>query len=248
ALLRRFTKPGFHPYQQVEWQLRDCEIKGASGESIFHQKGVEVPAAWSQMAATIVASKYLHGEIGTADREYSIKQLLDRVANTLSCWAEKDRYFSSKEALENFRAELTYILLHQYAAFNSPVWFNLGVEQHPQCSACFILSVEDSMPSLLELQGIEGVLFKSGSGCGTNLSTIRSSKERLAGGGTASGPLSFMRGYDSWAGSIKSGGKTRRAAKMQILNVDHPDIIDFIRCKADEEKISKCKFKYPRER
>ncbi len=233
---RHFTTKGQHPYECVTWEKRHCEIKDSQGATIFSQSDLEVPANWSEMATTVVASKYLRTAIDSPERESSIKQLIDRVVNTITFWGDTDHYFSSQTDCETFRAELTHILLNQYASFNSPVWFNLGVEPHPQCSACFILSVEDTMPALLELQTIEGILFKSGSGCGTNLSSIRSSKEKLSGGGTASGPLSFMRGFDSWAGSIKSGGKTRRAAKMQILDVTHPDILEFIRCKADEEK------------
>ncbi len=233
---RRFTTPETLPYDLITWERRNCEIKGSAGEIIFSRREIEVPSFWSDMAATVVASKYLRSSASTNDRESSVKELISRVVDTITNWGAADHYFASEHDAATFRSELTHILLHQYASFNSPVWFNLGVEAHPQCSACFILSVEDSMPSLLELQTIEGTLFKSGSGCGTNLSSIRSSRESLSGGGTASGPLSFMRGFDAWAGSIKSGGKTRRAAKMQMLDITHPDIIEFIRCKAEEEK------------
>jgi len=236
SFTRNFTTSAVHPYDALTWELRTCEIKGPQGEQIFAQNGVEVPSTWSDRASTVVASKYFYGEQGTKQRESSVKELIDRVVKTISTWGNKDRYFATAIDREVFQSELTHILINQRASFNSPVWFNIGVERHPQCSACFILSVEDSMSGLLDLQSIEGALFKSGSGCGTNLSSIRSSKEKLSGGGHASGPLSFMRGFDAWAGSIKSGGKTRRAAKMQILNIAHPDILDFIRCKAEEEK------------
>lgn len=233
---RKFTKVGVDPYSEVTWELRDVEINSGTGKSVFEQKGVETPSFWSQMATSVVASKYLYGELNTPEREKSIKQLISRVVNTISEWGNKDGYFATFEDRENFRAELTSILLHQRAAFNSPVWFNVGVRQNPQCSACFIISVEDSIDSLLELQRVEATLFKYGSGTGSNLSTIRSSKEKLSGGGVPSGPVSFMRAFDAWAGTIKSGGKTRRAAKMQILNASHPDIMDFIRSKTLEEK------------
>lgn len=236
SIERKFSKELQSPFDAVSWEKRECIISGSSGEQIFLQKEVEVPSFWSQMAATVVASKYFHGALGSPEREASVKTLLNRVVGTIVSWGELDGYFTQREAREIFRDELTYILLHQQACFNSPVWFNVGVEPQPQCSACFILSVEDDMESLLELQAQEGLLFRSGSGCGTNLSSIRSSRERISGGGVASGPIPFMRGYDSWAGSIKSGGKTRRAAKMQILNASHPDIIDFITCKSKEEK------------
>ena len=233
---RCFTDGKKHPFEGVTWEKRTCEIKGPNGEVFFVQKNAEFPTEWSEMASTVVSSKYFHGEKNTPERESSLKQLLNRVVLTISGWGDSQGYFATPADRAVFLDELTHILLHQQASFNSPVWFNVGVEPHPQCSACFILSVDDSMKSLLELQALEGALFKSGSGCGTNLSSIRSSREKLSGGGTASGPLSFTKGFDSWAGSIKSGGKTRRAAKMQILDVSHPDIIEFIQCKATEEK------------
>lgn len=233
---RVFTNHDQDPFKSVEWENRTVAIYNDRGQTIFEQKDVEVPKTWSQLAANVVASKYLHGETGTKERESSIRAMILRVVNTITVWGEKEGYFSSSESRLIFRDELIYILLHQYAAFNSPVWFNVGVQEKPQCSACFIISVKDTMDSLLELQNTEAKLFKYGSGTGTNLSTIRSSKERLSGGGIPSGPVSFMRAYDGWANVIKSGGKTRRAAKMQILNVTHPDIIEFINCKSNEEK------------
>ncbi len=233
---RRHTEPGVSPYDQVEWENRDAIITDEHGETIFAQHGVEFPKSWSMMATTIVASKYFHGSQEKGERESSVRQLVGRVVDQIAAWGVKDRYFADQEAADTFREELTFLLLNQYAAFNSPVWFNCGVEKHPQCSACFINSVEDTMDSILTLAKTEGMLFKWGSGTGTNLSTIRSSREPLSSGGTASGPVSFMKGYDSFAGVIRSGGKTRRAAKMVILNVDHPDILDFIDCKSREEQ------------
>ncbi|MCS7230365.1 MAG: vitamin B12-dependent ribonucleotide reductase [Candidatus Kryptonium sp.] len=233
---RFFTKPSVHPFDEIEWDKRDAVITNERGEVIFEQKGVEVPAKWSMLATNIVVSKYFHGQIGTPEREYSVKQLIDRVARTITNWGIKDGYFASDEDADIFYNELVYLLVNQYASFNSPVWFNVGIEEKPQASACFINSVQDTMESILELVKTEGMLFKYGSGTGTNFSTLRSSKEKLSGGGIASGPVSFMRGFDAFAGVIKSGGKTRRAAKMVILNVDHPDIIDFIKTKAEEEK------------
>ena len=233
---RRHTEPGVSPYDQVEWEKRDAIITDEHGETIFAQHGVEFPKSWSMMATTIVASKYFHGSQEKGERESSVRQLVGRVANQIAAWGVKDGYFADQEAADTFREELTFLLLNQYAALNSPVWFNCGVEKHPQCSACFINSVEDTMDSILTLAKTEGMLFKWGSGTGTNLSTIRSSREPLSSGGTASGPVSFMKGYDSFAGVIRSGGKTRRAAKMVILNVDHPDILDFIDCKSREEQ------------
>ena len=203
---------------------------------MFEQKDVEVPSFWSQLATNVVVSKYFRGHVGTPEREHSVSQLIDRVVNTIAAWAETNRYFASDEDLAAFQAELTHLLVHQKMAFNSPVWFNVGIEQKPQCSACFINSVQDNMGSIMDLAKTEAMLFKYGSGAGVNLSTIRSSKAKMTGGGIASGPVSFMRGYDAFAGAIKSGGKTRRAAKMVILNVDHPDVIDFIDSKALEEK------------
>jgi ribonucleoside-diphosphate reductase alpha chain len=233
---RSYTKPGVHPYDAVKWEVRDAVITDHKGQVIFEQKGVEVPSFWSQTATNIVASKYFRGRLGTPGRETSVKQLIGRVAGTIARWGKRGNYFLDEEEAENFEAELTHILLHQMAAFNSPVWFNVGVEDHPQCSACFINSVQDDMRSIMQLAQTEGMLFKYGSGTGSNLSSLRSSKEHLSTGGKASGPVSFMKGFDAFAGVIKSGGRTRRAAKMVILNVDHPDIEEFIWSKAKEEK------------
>ncbi|MGB5296783.1 MAG: vitamin B12-dependent ribonucleotide reductase [Thermoanaerobaculia bacterium] len=233
---RVFTTPDVHPHDAVEWELRDARISNEKGDVIFEQNDVEVPKAWSQTATNVVVSKYFRGQLGTDGRETSVRQLIDRVANTMTEWGRKDSFFATDKDAESFHAELTHILLHQMACFNSPVWFNVGIEEQPQCSACFINSVKDTMPSILGLAKTEGMLFKFGSGTGSNLSTLRSSKEALAGGGTASGPVSFMKGFDAFAGVIKSGGKTRRAAKMVILDVDHPDIEEFINCKQVEER------------
>jgi ribonucleoside-diphosphate reductase alpha chain len=262
AFRRRFTKPGVSPYSEVEWELRLAQITDAHGNVIFEQKDVEVPKDWSMTATNIVASKYLHGILGTAERETGVRQLVGRVAETIRDWGLAQGYFRTPEDGGTFHDELVHILVRQYAAFNSPVWFNVGCDRiepnsdgrnwhwnpqtqtvefgvtgytKPQCSACFINSVKDSLDSILTLAKTEGMLFKWGSGTGTNLSTLRSQTEGLSGGGTASGPLSFMKGFDAFAGVIKSGGKTRRAAKMVILNVDHPDIVDFIECKQKEE-------------
>jgi ribonucleoside-diphosphate reductase alpha chain len=259
---RLFTKPGTSPYDEVEWELRTAQITDAHGNVIFEQKDVEVPKDWSMTATNIVASKYLHGRLGTPERETGVRQLVSRVAETIRDWGLAQGYFKTPEDGATFHDELVHILVRQYAAFNSPVWFNVGcdrIEPHsdgrnwhwnpqtqqvefgvtgyskPQCSACFINSVKDSLDSILTLAKTEGMLFKWGSGTGTNLSTLRSSTEGLSGGGTASGPLSFMKGFDAFAGVIKSGGKTRRAAKMVILNIDHPDIEEFILCKQKEE-------------
>jgi ribonucleoside-diphosphate reductase alpha chain len=259
---RLFTKPGVSPYNEVEWELRTAQITDSQGGIIFEQRNVEVPKDWSMTATNIVASKYLHGRIGTAERETGVRQLVARVAETIRDWGTKDGYFRSAEDATTFHDELVHLLIRQYAAFNSPVWFNVGCDRiepnsdatswhwnsttqqvefgatgytRPQCSACFINSVHDSLDSILTLAKTEGMLFKWGSGTGTNLSPLRSSTEVLSGGGTASGPLSFMKGFDAFAGVIKSGGKTRRAAKMVILNIDHPDIVDFIDCKSKEE-------------
>jgi ribonucleoside-diphosphate reductase alpha chain len=259
---RFFTKPGVSPYDEVEWDLRLAQITDAQGNVIFEQKDVEVPKDWSMTATNIVASKYLHGKLGTPERETGVRQLVARVAETIRDWGQAQGYFRTPEDGATFHDELVHILVHQYAAFNSPVWFNVGCDRiepnsdgrnwhwnpqtqqvefaitgysKPQCSACFINSVKDSLDSILTLAKTEGMLFKWGSGTGTNLSPLRSQTEGLSGGGTASGPLSFMKGFDAFAGVIKSGGKTRRAAKMVILNVDHPDIIDFIECKMKEE-------------
>ncbi|HUK88219.1 MAG TPA: vitamin B12-dependent ribonucleotide reductase, partial [Terriglobales bacterium] len=259
---RLFTKPGVSPYDEVEWERRTAQITDAEGNVIFEQKEVEVPKDWSMTATNIVASKYLHGRLGTVERESGARQLIARVAETIRDWGVAGGYFHSAEDAATFHDELVFLLVHQYAAFNSPVWFNVGCDRiepqadaqnwhwnfesgrvefgvtgykRPQCSACFINSVHDSLDSILTLAKTEGMLFKWGSGTGTNLSPLRSSTEGLSGGGTASGPLSFMKGFDAFAGVIKSGGKTRRAAKMVILNIDHPDIVDFIECKAKEE-------------
>lgn len=236
AVERHFTQAGVHPFDELEWEIRSASITNDKGEALFHQDNVEIPSKWSQMATNVVVSKYFRGGQGSPDREQSVRQLISRVADTIADWGIKDNYFNSPESGEIFRAELTHILVNQAAAFNSPVWFNLGVEETPQCSACFINSVEDSMSSILDLAKTEGMLFKYGSGAGSNLSTLRSSREVLSAGGVASGPVSFMRGFDAFAGVIKSGGKTRRAAKMVILDVDHPDIEEFIDCKVKEEK------------
>jgi len=233
---RMFSDDKTHPYDRLTWEKRSAIIANERGETVFEQTDVEVPSTWSQMATNVVVSKYFRGTIGTPEREKSVRQLISRVANTVSAWGRKDGYFTDDYQAKIFNEELTAILVEQYAAFNSPVWFNVGVEQQPQCSACFILSVDDTMESLLDLQKAEGMLFKYGSGAGSNLSNIRSSKELLSGGGVPSGPVSFMRGFDSWAGTIKSGGKTRRAAKMQILDADHPDIKEFVNAKRTEEE------------
>src|SRR6204780_4943757 len=259
---RLFTKPGVSLYDEVEWDLRLAQITDAQGNIIFEQKDVEVPKDWSMTATNIVASKYLHGKLGTSERETGVRQLVTRVAETIRDWGMAQGYFKTADDGATFHDELVHILVRQYAAFNSPVWFNVGCDRiepnsagrswhwnpktqsvefgvtgysKPQCSACFINSVKDSLDSILTLAKTEGMLFKWGSGTGTNLSPLRGSTETLSGGGTASGPLSFMKGFDAFAGVIKSGGKTRRAAKMVILNVDHPDIIDFIECKQKEE-------------
>src|ERR671922_511457 len=231
---RRFTTPGVHPFDDVEWELRDAVI-GDPSNPVFEQRQVEFPKSWSQNATNIVAQKYFRGKLGTEQRERSVKQMIGRVAGTIAAWGREGGYFASAEDGDAFEAELTHILLYQMAAFNSPVWFNVGFEEQPQCSACFILSVEDNMESILAWNTKEGQIFRGGSGSRINLSRIRGAMEPLAKGGTASGPVSFMRGADSWAGTIKSGGKTRRAAKMVVLDVDHPDIRDFIWCKAREE-------------
>src|SRR6478736_1646908 len=260
---RFFTKTGVNPYDEVEWELRTAQITDAQGNVIFEQKDVEVPKDWSMTATNIVASKYLHGKIGTPERETGVRQLVSRVAETIRHWGMAQGYFRTPEDAATFHDELVHILVRQYAAFNSPVWFNVGCDRiepnsdarnwhwnaalgrvefsvtgysKPQCSACFINSVKDSLDSILTLAKTEGMLFKWGSGTGTNLSPLRGSTETLSGGGSASGPLSFMKGFDAFAGVIKSGGKTRRAAKMVILNVDHPDIESFIDCKMAEEK------------
>jgi ribonucleoside-diphosphate reductase alpha chain len=233
---RFFTRQGVDPFDTVEWELRDAVISGADGKVFFEQRGVEFPKSWSQTATNVVVQKYFRGTLGTPQREHSVRTMIGRVADTIYSWGKADGYFKSDADAWAFRDELVHLLLHQKMAFNSPVWFNVGVEEYPQCSACFINSVDDSMSSILGLAKTEGMLFKYGSGTGSNLSSLRSSREHLNGGGTASGPVSFMRGFDAFAGAIKSGGKTRRAAKMVILNIEHPDVVDFIDCKAIEEK------------
>jgi ribonucleoside-diphosphate reductase alpha chain len=233
---RFFTDGKKSPFDVVEWEKRTAQIGNEKGVTIFKQENVEVPKNWSQTATNIVASKYFHGKPGTAEREGSVRQLIGRVVDTVVRWGEEGGYFANQASRDAFRDELTHLLVEQKMSFNSPVWFNVGVQPKPQCSACFINSVDDSMESIMALTRTEGMLFKWGSGTGTNFSTLRGSKETLSGGGIASGPVSFMKGFDAFAGVIKSGGKTRRAAKMVILNIDHPDIVEFIECKVKEEK------------
>src|SRR5215510_10693702 len=233
---RYFTEAGRHPFDEVTWETRSAVINDERGQPVFEQHGIEVPSGWSQTATNIVASKYFRGQLGSPQRERSVRQLISRVVDSIRGWADAQGYFATAEDLQSFSDELTHLLVNQKAAFNSPVWFNVGIEKQPQASACFINSVNDTMDSILGLAKTEGMLFKFGSGTGSNLSGIRSSREPLAGGGTASGPVSFMRGYDAFAGVIKSGGKTRRAAKMVILNADHPDIVEFVGSKAEEER------------
>jgi ribonucleoside-diphosphate reductase alpha chain len=233
---RYFTRDGADPFDEVDWELRSAVIANEKGELVFEQRDVEFPKFWSQQATNIVVSKYFRGQIGTPTRERSVKQLIGRVVDTITHWAREQEYFASEDDLQAFSDELKHLLVYQKGAFNSPVWFNCGFEKAPQCSACFINSVQDTMESILTLARTEGMLFKFGSGTGSNLSSIRSSREVLAGGGTASGPVSFMKGFDAFAGVIKSGGKTRRAAKMVILNADHPDVVEFINCKVEEER------------
>ena len=229
SVRRYFTQPGVHPFDTVDWELRTASVGS------FEQRDVEFPSSWSLNATNIVAQKYFRGQLDSPTREHSVKQMITRVSGTIADWGRQRGYFATAEDGDAFEAELGYILLHQMAAFNSPVWFNVGFEEQPQCSACFILSVEDTMDSILDWNTREGRIFRGGSGSGINLSNIRGSMEQLSKGGTASGPVSFMRGADSWAGTIKSGGKTRRAAKMVVLDIDHPDIREFIWCKAKEE-------------
>jgi len=224
------------PMENVVWERRDATIAGEGGAVVFEQKDLEIPAGWSQLATNVVASKYFRGPMGTPERETSVRQLIGRVVDSVREWGLEQGYFEAKQDADLFADELAHLLIEQKASFNSPVWFNVGVEENPQCSACFILSVQDTMESILDWYRREGVIFKGGSGSGVNLSGIRSSKEMLAGGGTASGPVSFMRAADASAGVIKSGGKTRRAAKMVVLDVHHPDIEDFVSCKAEEER------------
>jgi ribonucleoside-diphosphate reductase alpha chain len=233
---RYFTDGKISPFDAVEWEKRTALIGNEKGVTIFRQEDVEVPKSWSQTATNIVTSKYFHGKPGSPEREGSVRHLINRVVNTIVSWGEEGGYFSDNESRDAFRDELTHLLVEQKMSFNSPVWFNVGVQAKPQCSACFINSVSDNMESIMGLTRTEGMLFKWGSGTGTNFSTLRGSKETLSGGGIASGPVSFMKGFDAFAGVIKSGGKTRRAAKMVILNVDHPDIMEFIECKTKEER------------
>src|SRR5215471_9317652 len=235
AVRRYFTIAGRDPFDEIEWETRTAFIPGKEG-AVFEQKGVEFPKFWSQTATNIVAQKYFRGRMSSPEREQSVKQMIGRVADTATTWGRQGGYFASEAEAETFEHELTAILVNQYAAFNSPVWFNVGFEETPQCSACFILSIDDSMESILDWIRREGVIFRGGSGSGVNLSRLRSSKEQLSKGGYASGPVSFMSGADASAGTIKSGGKTRRAAKMVVLDVDHPDIDEFIWCKAREEE------------
>ena len=232
---RFFTIPGRDPFDEIEWEVRDATIPGKNGPS-FEQRGVEFPKFWSQTATNIVAQKYFRGRLSSPERESSVRQMVGRVVDTALAWGKQGGYFADDEEAETFEAELKAILVNQYASFNSPVWFNVGFEEKPQCSACFILSIEDSMEAILDWIRREGVIFRGGSGSGVNLSRLRSSKEQLSKGGYASGPVSFMRGADASAGTIKSGGKTRRAAKMVVLDVDHPDVEEFIWCKAKEER------------
>ena len=233
---RFFTREGVDPMNEVEWERRSAVISGENGRVVFEQRDVEVPRFWSQTATNVVASKYFRGQLDSPRRERSVRQLVSRVVDTISGWGEKGGYFASRADRDAFHAELTHLLLFQKASFNSPVYFNVGIEEIPQCSACFILKVDDSMESILNWYRNEGMIFKGGSGSGVNLSALRSCREPLSSGGTASGPLSFMKAADASAGVIKSGGKTRRAAKMVVLNADHPDIVDFIKCKVEEER------------
>ena len=234
---RRFTREGVHPFDEVTWEKRSAIIGNERGETVFEQKDVEIPASWSQLATNVVVSKYYRGPLGTPRRETSVRQVISRVCDTIADWGREGGYFATEQDAQAFQDELTHLVLHQKMSFNSPVWFNVGVAgTRPQASACFINSVEDTMESILGLAKTEGMLFKYGSGTGTNLSPLRSSNEQLGGGGTASGPVSFMKGFDAFAGVIKSGGTTRRAAKMVILNADHPDVYEFITCKVSEER------------
>jgi ribonucleoside-diphosphate reductase alpha chain len=236
VIRRRFTRADTHPFDDVEWEHRDAVIHDEKGSVVFEQENVEFPVTWSQLATNVVVSKYFRGALGGSERERSVKQMIGRVVRTIRDQGDRQGYFATSTDAEAFESELTHLLVQQKASFNSPVWFNVGIEPQPQCSACFILSVQDTMESILDWYRKEGIIFKGGSGSGVNLSKIRSSKERLGGGGTASGPVSFMKAADASAGVIKSGGKTRRAAKMVILNLDHPDVVEFIRCKEEEEK------------
>src|SRR5262245_38882689 len=233
---RHFTVADQDPFDAVQWERRSAVIQDEKGKVVFEQHEVEIPSTWSQLATNVVVSKYFRGALAGPEREHSVRQMIGRVVRTIRGWGEVQGYFAAAADAEAFGDELTHLLLHQRASFNSPVWFNVGIEPHPQCSACFILSVDDTMESILGWYRNEGIIFKGGSGAGVNLSRIRSGREKLAGGGTASGPVSFMKAADASAGVIKSGGKTRRAAKMVVLNADHPDIVEFIRCKEEEEK------------
>src|SRR5437764_7979749 len=232
---RYFTIAGRDPFAEIDWETRDAFIPGKE-KPVFEQKGVEFPKFWSQTATNIVAQKYFRGRMASPEREFSVKQMIGRIVDTVGAWGRDGGYFATEEEAETFESELKAILVNQLASFNSPVWFNVGFEEKPQCSACFILSIEDSMEAILDWIRREGVIFRGGSGSGVNLSKLRSSKEQLSKGGYASGPVSFIRGADASAGTIKSGGKTRRAAKMVVLDVDHPDIDEFIWCKAKEER------------
>jgi ribonucleoside-diphosphate reductase alpha chain len=235
AVRRYFTIPGRDPFDEIEWETRDAFIPGKD-KPVFEQKSVEFPKFWSQTATNIVAQKYFRGRMSSPEREFSVRQMIGRIVDTVGSWGRAGGYFASDEEADTFEAELKAILVNQLASFNSPVWFNVGFEEKPQCSACFILSIDDSMESILDWIRREGIIFRGGSGSGLNLSKLRSSKEQLSKGGYASGPVSFMRGADASAGTIKSGGKTRRAAKMVVLDVDHPDIEEFVWCKAKEER------------
>src|SRR5438309_4957917 len=235
AVRRLFTIEGRDPFDEIDWEIRNAHIPGKNGPA-FEQKNVEFPKFWSQTATNIVAQKYFRGRMSSPERESSVKQMIGRVVGTVGTWGREGGYFASEDEAQTFEDELKAILVNQLAAFNSPVWFNVGFEERPQASACFILSIEDSMDSILDWIRREGIIFRGGSGSGVNLSSLRSSKEQLSKGGYASGPDSFMRGADASAGTIKSGGKTRRAAKTVVLDVDHPDIAEFIWCKAYEEK------------
>src|SRR5262249_53739493 len=233
---RHVVPEGVNAYDEIEWDVRSAVIQGEGGETVFEQRDVEVPRPWSQLATNVVVSKYFRGPLGTPQRERSVRQLFGRVVSTIGEWGGTQGYFAEPADREVFVHELAHLLLHQTISFNRRVWFIVGVEPKPECDGCFILSDDEPMDSILDWYRKEGVIFKGGSGSGVNLSRLRSSKERLGGGGTASGPVSFMRAADASAGVIKSGGKTRRAAKMVVLNADHPDVEEFIRCKADEER------------
>src|SRR5262245_48714910 len=235
AVRRLFTIEGRDPFDEIDWEIRDAHIPGKTGPA-FEQKNVEFPKFWSQTATNIVAQKYFRGRMSSPERESSVKQMIGRIVGTVGAWGRDGGYFASEDEARTFEDELKAILVNQLAAFNSPVWFNVGFEERPQCSACFILSIDDSMDAILDWIRREGIIFRGGSGSGVNLSRLRSSKEQLSKGGYASGPVSFMRGADASAGTIKSGGKTRRAAKMVVLDVDHPDILEFVWCKAHEEE------------